>query len=77
MCPHLHGRGAGAEHLADLLKGHLLEPVQLDDLALPGRAPANGAAHLEGARVSRQAAAARVWLLAQIGRWMERFGVAA
>lgn len=35
------------------------------------------AAHREGARISRQTAAARVWLLAQLGRWMERFEVAA
>jgi asparagine synthase (glutamine-hydrolysing) len=35
------------------------------------------AAHREGARISRQTAASRVWLLAQIGRWMERFEVAA
>ncbi|MEL6716559.1 MAG: hypothetical protein AAFP86_22465, partial [Planctomycetota bacterium] len=64
---------------------------QLEELFRPGRPAASlfderalrrtiergRAAHLEGARVSRQAAAARVWLLAQIGRWMERFGVAA
>jgi asparagine synthase (glutamine-hydrolysing) len=31
----------------------------------------------EGAVVSSQTAAARVWLLAQLGRWMERFGIAA
>jgi len=34
-------------------------------------------AQREGARISKQTAAARVWLLAQIGRWVERFGVTA
>ena len=35
------------------------------------------AAHREGSRVSSQTASARVWLLAQIALWMERFEVAA
>lgn len=35
------------------------------------------AAQREGARISSQNAAARVWLLAQLGRWMERFEVEA
>jgi len=34
-------------------------------------------AHREGAHISKQNAAARVWLLAQLARWMERFGVSA
>lgn len=34
-------------------------------------------AHREGRGLSSQAAAGRVWLLAQLGRWMQRFQVAA
>jgi asparagine synthase (glutamine-hydrolysing) len=34
-------------------------------------------AHRAGRMLSSQAAAGRVWLLAQLGRWMERFQVAA
>ena len=34
------------------------------------------AAHRAGRSISSQAAAGRVWLLAQLGRWMERFRVA-
>lgn len=48
----------------------LFDRRALDKTIARGRA-----AHREGARISSQAAAARVWLLAQLGRWIERFEV--
>lgn len=50
----------------------LFERSQIEAVMRDGRASKD-----LGRRVSSQAACARVWLLAQIGRWMETFGVVA
>ena len=48
----------------------LFEPRALARTLREGREAAR-----QGQRISKQSASARVWLLAQVGRWMERFEV--
>jgi len=50
----------------------LFEPASLRRTLDEGRR-----AHRQGARISKQTASARVWLLAQVGLWMKRFEVTA
>jgi len=60
----LYARGSAA--------AELFEPRALARTLAEGRA-----AHRAGRALSSQAAAGRVWLLAQLGRWMQRFQVTA
>jgi len=48
-----------------------------DARALAGVLERGRRAHADPGRTSAQAAAARAWTLALVGRWMERFEVAA
>lgn len=75
----LHGwfNGAFWDHLTELYRPGAPAADLFDRRALDRTLARGRAAHREGARISSQTAAARVWLLAQLGRWMERFGVSA